>query len=66
MRLISILFHYVALTLWNDAPAEIRELPTLDHLKKTTKNASKELDFQTQLPGRTAMLRFDRTVGFYF
>ena len=24
------------------------------------------LDFQTQLPGRTAMHRFDRTVGFYF
>ena len=31
---------------------------------KTTENASKELDFQTHFPGRTAMLRFDRPVGF--
>ena len=51
-------FHYAAFTLWNDTPAEIRELPTLDRFKKTTKNASKDLDSQTQLPRRTAMIRF--------
>ena len=27
-------FHYAALTLWNETPAEIRELPTLDRFKK--------------------------------
>ena len=26
--------HYAALTLWNDTPAEIRELPTLNNLKR--------------------------------
>ena len=30
-------FHYAALTLWNDTPAEIRELPTLDRFKKRLK-----------------------------
>ena len=30
-------FHYAALTLWNDTPAEIRELPTLDRFKKQLK-----------------------------
>ena len=51
-------FHYAAVTLWNDTPAEIRELPALDRFKKQLKNTSKELDCQTQLPGRTAMIRF--------
>ena len=27
-------FHYAALASWNDTPAEIRELPTLDRFKK--------------------------------
>ena len=30
-------FHYAALKLWNDTPAEIRELPTLDRFKKQLK-----------------------------
>ena len=30
-------FHYAALTSWNDTPAEIRELPTLDRFKKQLK-----------------------------
>ena len=33
--------------------------------QKTAQNASKELDSQTQFPGRTAMIRFHRAVGFY-
>ena len=30
-------FHYAALKSWNDTPAEIRELPTLDRFKKQLK-----------------------------
>ena len=30
-------FHYAALTLWNDTPAEIRDLPSLDRFKKQLK-----------------------------
>ena len=30
-------FLYAALASWNDTPAEIRELPTLDHFKKQLK-----------------------------
>ena len=30
-------FHYAALTSWNDTPAEIRQLPTLDRFKKQLK-----------------------------
>ena len=30
-------FHYVALPLWDDTPAKIRELPTLDRFKKQLK-----------------------------
>ena len=30
-------FHYTALKSWNDTPAEIRELPTLDRFKKQLK-----------------------------
>ena len=37
-------------------------VPKLDRLDKKTENASKKLDSQTQLPGKTAMLRFNRDV----
>ena len=30
-------FHYAALKTWNDTPAEIRKLPTLDRFKKRLK-----------------------------
>ena len=30
-------FHYSALKCWNDTPAEIRQLPTLDRFKKQLK-----------------------------
>ena len=30
-------FHFAALKLWNDTPAKIRELPTLDRFKKQLK-----------------------------
>ena len=31
-------FHYSALKAWNDIPAELRELPTLNSFKKQLKN----------------------------
>ena len=52
-------FYNAAIKLWNDTPVEIHE-PTLSRFKKQLKTqlkAAKELDHQTQLPGRTAIVR---------